>query len=1096
MVLDRLSIVEGASFDSSAQEHASTCLPNTRVELLSQVAQWAKDRKAASIFWLSGMAGTGKSTISRTVAQTFADEGRLGGSFFFKRGEADRSGLAKFFTTIVADLVIRRPEIASHVKSALEGDPSIAAKNAREQFDKLFLQPLLRAELEEKPIVIVVDALDECESEDDIKRLINLLSVPQLQAAKHIKIFLTSRPELPPRVSFGAIDGSYQDALLHAVPEPVIERDIYYFLEHELGKIREEYNLSVAENRQFSLDWPSDSDVRTLVHMAVPLFIFAATVCRFIADRKYGNPGKQLMKVLNYQSKSHRMALNETYQLVLSRQLAGLGDEEKEAVIQEFCNIVGPIIILETPLSVSVLARILDISGRTIDDRLDLLHSVLSIPLSADTPVRLLHMSFRDFLLDPTNREGNAFWVDGKRMHADMAANCLRVLQCLKENICNMPSPSTSRSAITPATINACLPQEVQYASLYWVHHVEKSNSPVSDGTDIHNFLAHNFLPWVESLSLIGRAYESRSLIETLKSQLTVRNTLRRSYESHSLTSIQTENSTNISQLLDDAWLFLGNFLSVIDSTPLQLYSSLLMFAPHKSKVRCLFKDRVKGIRTWPVVADCWDPCIHKLEGHRAWVQSVALSHDSALVASSSGDTTVRIWSSDTGECVLVYEGHHGEVNSVAFSHDSTLVASCDAQIRIWCPGTGELMRTLEGHDSYITSVAFSHDSVLLASASSDKSVRIWHVETGECLHILHGHRNIVSSVAFSHESKLLASASHDATVRIWDTQAGKEVRLLDGHTRAVNAVAFSHDSTLLASGSLDNTTQIWCPKTGKCLQVLEGYRDEVSSVSFSSRSTRLVSGSADGYVRLWSPEMGNAQTVLGRTYASSSIAFSNDSEKIAIGSYDMTVRLWLANLGEGLGSQTLERHGDIALSLALSHDATLVASASADNSLRIWSTATGKCLHTLDGHVDSVLDVTFSRDSQLVVSASCDKTYRIWSTTTGECIQVIDKSVTSTAQLSDESIRLLLQDFGAARPDGTLPSAAQQKDCLDQITIINSCYGFSDDRFWITKNGDKVLRLPVEAKPFAAIISGSLVVTGAMSGRVTIIGFPPETSA
>lgn len=89
MILDRLPRAIGASFDSYAEEHNSKCLQNTRVDLIRKISEWADDPDAQTIFWLKGMAGTGKSTISRTMAQTFADTGRLGASFFFKRGEAD-----------------------------------------------------------------------------------------------------------------------------------------------------------------------------------------------------------------------------------------------------------------------------------------------------------------------------------------------------------------------------------------------------------------------------------------------------------------------------------------------------------------------------------------------------------------------------------------------------------------------------------------------------------------------------------------------------------------------------------------------------------------------------------------------------------------------------------------------------------------------------------------------------------------------------------------------------------------------------------------------------------------------------------------------
>ena len=104
--------------------------------------EWAKNSRSQSIFWLSGMAGTGKSTISRTVAQSFADKGMLGASFFFKRGEGDRDRTALFFTTIAAQLVYQLPSLAPHVRDAIIADPRINEKSMKIQFDKLIADPI------------------------------------------------------------------------------------------------------------------------------------------------------------------------------------------------------------------------------------------------------------------------------------------------------------------------------------------------------------------------------------------------------------------------------------------------------------------------------------------------------------------------------------------------------------------------------------------------------------------------------------------------------------------------------------------------------------------------------------------------------------------------------------------------------------------------------------------------------------------------------------------------------------------------------------------------------------------------------------------
>ena len=103
---------------------------------------WADDAQSKCLYWLNGMAGTGKSTIARTVAQLLADKRDLGASFFFKRGERDRGDASKLFTTITAQLMAQTPSLAEHVRAAMEADSAVTEKGLKEQFDKLLLQPL------------------------------------------------------------------------------------------------------------------------------------------------------------------------------------------------------------------------------------------------------------------------------------------------------------------------------------------------------------------------------------------------------------------------------------------------------------------------------------------------------------------------------------------------------------------------------------------------------------------------------------------------------------------------------------------------------------------------------------------------------------------------------------------------------------------------------------------------------------------------------------------------------------------------------------------------------------------------------------------
>jgi WD40 repeat protein len=194
--------------------------------------------------------------------------------------------------------------------------------------------------------------------------------------------------------------------------------------------------------------------------------------------------------------------------------------------------------------------------------------------------------------------------------------------------------------------------------------------------------------------------------------------------------------SIELSGFLRDAKRFILNCRSIADSSPLQLYSSALIFAPKASIIRNTFQNCIPSwISQQPEVESGWNAVQQTLEGHGDPVNSVAFSQDSKLLASASDDTTVKIWDTSTGSLQQTLEGHSDPVKSVAFSQDSKLLASAsdNTTVKIWDASTGSLQQTLEGHGDRVNSVAFSHDSKLLASASDNTIVKIWDASTGSC---------------------------------------------------------------------------------------------------------------------------------------------------------------------------------------------------------------------------------------------------------------------------------------------------------------------------------------------------------------------------
>jgi hypothetical protein len=509
--LSQLQIAKGAAFDSYENRHAE-CLPGTRSDLLRQLKKWAESPHGKCIFWLNGMAGTGKSTISRTISRHFKEQGALGASFFFKRGEEDRGNARRLFPTLVMQLATSIPQLIPSIQEAIADDTNISDRVLREQFERLLLQPLLKMKKRlTTTMVIVIDALDECDQDDDVGLILRLL--PRVQRSNSVKLrfLLTSRPDLPIRFGFKGIADDHQDLILHQIPKPVIGHDICLYFQAKLAQLR--------EKRPLSPDWPGRERIKALTERAVPLFISAATMYRFISDEKW-NPERRLEAILANHT-TYVSKMDSTYMTVLSQLLTGQDEWESQQLIEEFKEIVGIIILLATPLSVIAISQLANINLGDINSRLDLLHSVLEVPQDHFTPVRLLHLSFRDFLLDTKTKkreESEKFWIDEKAVHGYLTRQCLELMRCrLKKNICNLPSDGIHRSEIDMQSINYHLPPELQYACRYWTEHLVQSQDPTSALVKAFSVLRVHLLHWLEAMSILGLISEAVRRITTLQ---------------------------------------------------------------------------------------------------------------------------------------------------------------------------------------------------------------------------------------------------------------------------------------------------------------------------------------------------------------------------------------------------------------------------------------------------------------------------------------------------------------------------------------------------------------------------------------------------
>ncbi|KAJ6032534.1 WD40-repeat-containing domain protein [Penicillium herquei] len=763
----KLKIAEGASFDSYANQYEQECLPETRTDPLRDIYQWADSPSSKGIFWLNGMAGTGKSTISRTVSQSFKETGCLGATFFFKKGEVDRQSAAKFFPTIVHQLIYREPRLVPYVQSAIQSDPDLATKSLMSQFESLLLYPLVQLNKEISvqdsellSLVIIIDALDECQSQNDVRALLQLL--PRLimpsKEARLIKIFITSRPELPIRAGFTRISGEqHQDLMLHEVSEAALTHDISLFIRHKLKLVQ-------SDNPSLPDDWPGDEIVTQLVKRSVPLFIFASTVCRFVADDAW-DPEERLNQLLSTfkSGNSESSILLDVYRPVLDSLIAQRPARDQALIIAEFREIIGTIALLARPLPAQCLANMLQISIGTVNARIKSLHSVLHIPEDQDQPVRMLHLSFREFLLESEPDHENPFRIDGESIHSKLFTQCIRVMidpaTGLRRNICSLAHDGTLRSEVEPDLIGRSISKELSYACQFWPYHFRKAKHQLTDDHKAFGFLRTHLLFWLEAMGIMGSMDQVVRDIDSLQS------------------TIDTASNDLVSPFLSDVKRFVLFNRSIIDLAPLQLYSAALTFAPTSSLVAKEFSNQIPSWFSHIQVADTeWGFLLQTLDTYKIAI-SIAFHPEGKLLACGASDGLIGIWDFTTGAPKQIFQAHKFPVLSITFSKTGLLASGADDVVKLWDPELELVLHTLLGHRNNINDVTFSPDGNVLATCSADRTIKLWNVSTGTLLSTLQGHSEEVNSISFSFDENLLASGSLDNTVNIWDISTGSGTR-------------------------------------------------------------------------------------------------------------------------------------------------------------------------------------------------------------------------------------------------------------------------------------------------------------------------------
>ena len=488
------------------------CLRGTRETVLTKIESWTKDFDKSPVFWLNGLAGTGKSTIAQTVAEHVFADGLLGASFFCSRDFEDRSDLHFIFPTLAFQLAHKYPDFRDHLVSLLQSNPDVVDESLCSQMERLIVEPSQSAGLS---TVIVIDALDECKDEEPSSAILSVLGrfVKQIPM---VKFFITGRPE--PRIKTGfrlpLLVESTDVFVLHDVHPSVINDDIRLFLKHELCEL--------AQRRRLDR-WPSDEDLDMLCRRASGLFIYAVASVKFL-DSKIELPKRRLEVIAglpdctDHEGKTRfntKTTLDSLYTSILE---AAFGEENAEAC-SKVRSTIGAVILLVNPLPPNAIAHLIGLDPEEVIPLLTLVQSLLVFDEDSGQPVKPFHKSFPDFITDPSRCTELRFYISPGHLHLELVTNCLRVMNDgLEQDLLSLPDYTlNSEVEDLEERINGRISVALRYACQSWHNHLTKTRGEVTDVIPhLRVFLEENFLAWLEVVSVLGVVRGAVTALERL----------------------------------------------------------------------------------------------------------------------------------------------------------------------------------------------------------------------------------------------------------------------------------------------------------------------------------------------------------------------------------------------------------------------------------------------------------------------------------------------------------------------------------------------------------------------------------------------------
>ncbi|RAH68492.1 uncharacterized protein BO66DRAFT_472692 [Aspergillus aculeatinus CBS 121060] len=895
--------------------------------------------------------------------------------FFCQQSDARLNDATSVLRGLIFLLVDQRPSLLSYIRPRydVEGNTLFEDTNAWYALSKMFLEMLEDPELE--TTLLIIDALDECST--GLPLLLEL--VKRSTGNPRVKWIVSSRNWLDIEKHLTA---TYCSTLSLELNENSVAAAVKTYIRIKVDFLAA-LNGYDENTKDFTREYLTSNSNDT--------FLWVALVCERLASTS----ACEVENILT----SFPASLDDLYKRMMRDIENSESTQLCRVILATVCTAYRPLVVEELSVLTDLPSRF-STDSRMITQIVKLCGSFLSI---REDTIYFVHQSAKDFLLT-----SNLIIPAGLEMeHSRMLSQSIKGMnQTLRRNIYDIQNPGCRVEDICRPTPDPLA--QARYCCTYWIDHLLEADprNTIDLSTDgpIQLFLELKLLYWLEALSILGQFTGGIGAILILNSFLQ-----------------KAKCADQLSSLVNDISRYMREFKVPIETSPLQAYSSALIWAPNRSLVKDLYQhERSTWITKVPVVEENWSRCIHTIVGNDCDITGIGWSQDGDRLLCMAADLTVRSWDPETGQYLSSIKlerhpnaptsyhlsRHTGRVASV-FRDDRTKIRICDAItgkcIRIlddkslhshssaqWVEDGKHLVSYSEGGiqlwdvsespeqgmqpvnlDDGLRVQCWSHDGCLYIATPRSFDDRddfrhaIHDSRTGVCLRKLEydwqpGHR----LDSWSPDGSMLAWKSFTRVV-IWDLVTVVSRHVLEGQTSSVVNISWSPDSTRIAISDLHDKIRIWDPKLGICLWTLDEHgtfgRKELC---WAPDGNRLASYSHQ-VIRIW-------DTTPIRNFP----AFAEHSVQVAARPHSRHrralayVRSQFTKLRRKALDQKIPRspaNRGLILWLYWSHGRARVASLTSDGVLEIWNTDTGYRVCEIEGYFpDLAMTVAWSSDGKL----------------------------------------------------------------------------------------------------------------------------------